>query len=134
MAHHILLIEDEVEMCYILSLILGRAGYRVSVSRDGSDLFGQKPLRPDLILLDKHLEREDGLKICDRIKSDPALHRTIVVMLSAAPVTSVALKHARADDFVLKPFDTKKLITLISKHLTGLSGTPEASGRDFCSH
>lgn len=118
MGKRILLVEDEKELTTILSLILTKAGYEVSVSNDGSDLFRASEDLPDLILLDKHLQNKNGLEICRRLKSDPKRMQIIIIILSGVSFSESDLAHSRADGFLTKPFEIQELLSLLAGYLT----------------
>jgi len=92
-------------------------------------------LKPDLILLDIMLPGDvDGVEICRQIRSDPEMHGTGVVMVTALddPVTRQAAIEAGAADYWLKPINTRNLLDRVRsilnmKHLT----TPRSSMPDM---
>ena len=71
---------------------------------------------PDLVLLDLRLPRLDGLEVLRRIKSHPQWQHTPVVVLttSAAESDVAAAQACRADRFVTKPVDGRRLAQLLA--------------------
>jgi CheY-like chemotaxis protein len=71
--------------------------------------------RPDLILLDLNLPRKDGREVLAEIKSDPALMRIPVVVLttSRAEIDIVKSYNLHANCYVVKPVDLDQFITVI---------------------
>ena len=70
-AAQLLLVEDNESQLRMLSDYLQAKGYRVEVARDGIEAVQQsKALRPDLILMDIHLPRLDGLEAIQMIRED----------------------------------------------------------------
>jgi DNA-binding response OmpR family regulator len=72
-------------------------------------------VRPDLILLDVHMPRLDGLEACRQIRRDPALARTPIVMLTAAgqEADRARGREAGADEYLTKPFSPLALLALV---------------------
>ena len=88
--------------------MLASAGYEVltaSTGLDGLDLVRQR--RPDVLLQDVELPDVDGIEICRRIKSDPDIASTLVVIMSgkwtSAEHQNEGLQ-ARADGYITRPF------------------------------
>ena len=71
--------------------------------------------RPDLILLDLNLPRKDGREVLAEIKSDPALMRIPVVVLttSRAEIDIVKSYNLHANCYVVKPVDLDQFISVI---------------------
>jgi len=116
----ILLVEDDPQAAGILEPILIAKGFSVAVARDGVE--GMEKVRllsPDILLLDVHMPRMNGIELCRRIKSDNELRLTPVVMLTAVADLEKKLEalEAGADDFVNKPYNTVELITRIKSLL-----------------
>jgi two-component system phosphate regulon response regulator PhoB/two-component system alkaline phosphatase synthesis response regulator PhoP len=70
---------------------------------------------PELLLLDLMLPDMDGMEACRRIKSDPALEKLPVIMLTARADIEDRVKGLEygADDYITKPFDTQELVARI---------------------
>ena len=71
--------------------------------------------RPDLILLDLNLPRKDGREVLAEIKSDPALMRIPVVVLttSRAEMDIIKSYNLHANCYVVKPVDLDQFINVI---------------------
>ena len=71
--------------------------------------------RPDLILLDLNLPRKDGREVLAEIKSDPALMRIPVVVLttSRAEMDIIKSYNLHANCYVVKPVDLDQFIEVI---------------------
>src|SRR6266403_4930154 len=81
----ILIIDNNRDFTHSAKLVLERTGrYFVCEENDASMAHKTaQALRPDLILLDIAMPGTDGGEVAARIQSDPALHRTPVVFLTA---------------------------------------------------
>jgi len=79
----ILVVDDDPELLLLTSTVLSRGGYEAMQAATGMDaLEAARKLRPDLVLLDVMLPDMSGLDVCKRIKADPDLRGTLVVLLS----------------------------------------------------
>ena len=75
--------------------------------------------RPDLIVLDLMLPGPSGYEICQRIKDNPTLSSTYVIMLTARGQLTDRQRGLAvgADEYITKPFDPKQLVERIAKAL-----------------
>jgi CheY-like chemotaxis protein len=76
-------------------------------------------VKPDLILLDIAMPETDGGEVAARIESDPTLHRTPIVFLTAL-VTRVETKSGlqiQGDPFLAKPVSIPELVAGIERYL-----------------
>ena len=116
----ILIVEDELEIAENLQALLVAKGHEVFVARDGLEAISRARLeKPQLILLDVLLPKIGGLDVCRMIKSDPALRKVKVVMLtSLGRFGDVETAFERgADDYLIKPVETERLFKKIDKML-----------------
>ena len=109
----ILVVDDDANICELLRLYLTKEGYQVTTANDGEeglDKFNQ--VEPDMVLLDVMMPRMDGLEVCRRIRK---LGNTPVMMLTAKGETfdKVLGLELGADDYMVKPFDTKEVVARI---------------------
>lgn len=108
----VLIVEDDDMVARLLSLMLERAGYTVSTSRNVSGAirnFKQKP--PSAIVLDLMLPDMNGLELCRYVRRDSQLNDTPVIVISAAntPENVEQAMQAGADIFLGKPVSSKEL-------------------------
>src|ERR1700761_3742957 len=86
----ILLVEDDPdhELLTIRALNKSNVGNTVRVARDGAEaielLFGESPIRPQVILLDLKLPKVDGLEVLRRIRESDATRMLPVVVLTSS--------------------------------------------------
>jgi DNA-binding response OmpR family regulator len=104
---HILIIEDNQEVCEMLDILLGQK-YQLHFSHHGNE--GYKlavKLMPQLVICDIMLPGIDGLEICRRLKSDFYTSHIPVVLLTALHSSEHIVKGlaTRADDYIAKPFN-----------------------------
>jgi len=113
----ILLIEDESDMVYALTIQLEAAGYKVLAARDGQKgLDMARKENPDLIILDLMLPKVDGFKICRMLKFDKRYMKIpIIIFTSKAQDQDMKLgREVGADAYITKPFDAQMLLNKIS--------------------
>ena len=120
---HVLVVDDDRNVQRMLADALSRAGFRVTVERDGEAALAAFERQSfDVVLLDVLLPVLNGYEVARRIKSTPRGEQTPVLMLSGIYKTKLhqaqALEKHGAAGFVEKPF---KLTQLFGK-LQGLLG------------
>ncbi len=109
----ILVVDDDTNICELLRLYLTKEGYQVTTANDGEEgLEKFNQLKPDMVLLDVMMPKMDGLEVCRRIRK---LGNTPVMMLTAKGETfdKVLGLELGADDYMVKPFDTKEVVARI---------------------
>ena len=114
--HHILCIEDEVDIQEIIAYNLERAGYLVTLAGDGiKGLELAKTQNPDLILLDVMLPSLNGMQVCERLKAGPKTLSIPIIMLSARSEEAdiIGGLSIGADDYITKPFSQAELLARI---------------------
>lgn len=122
----VLVVEDEPSIASILSAYLEREGLRVRVAQDGEEalqLFRQ--LRPDLVLLDIHLPKVDGVDVLREIRNDG---QTPVIMVTAlaGDVDKLLALRLGADDYVVKPFNPPEVVARVRAVLRRTKASPAA--------
>lgn len=121
MTHKILLVEDNVQNRYLMTFLLERSGYSVTVAEDGQQaLESLASETPDIILMDMQLPRMDGYEATRRIKSDERLKGIPLVALTAHSMKGDRAKAVEAgcDEYVTKPVDADGLVALIERLIT----------------
>jgi len=109
----ILIVDDDKNICELLRLYLEKEGYETAMAHDGENalkVFEEHSF--DLVLLDVMMPRVDGWEACRRIR---AKGNTPIIMLTAKGETfdKVLGLELGADDYVVKPFDTKEVVARI---------------------
>lgn len=113
-SRRVLIIDDEEDLVEMLALRLSSTGlFDVSTAKDGeSGLSRAKELAPDVVLLDSIMPGIDGWEVCRRIREEPALGSTAVVMMTAGTPEDSARKarESGADGLILKPYDHAQVV------------------------
>ena len=118
MARKILLADDSVTAQNMGRKILTDAGYEVVTVNNGSAALKKiAEGKPDLIVLDVYMPGYSGLEVCQRIKENRETAR-IPVLLTVGklePFKPEEARRARADAFVVKPFEASELLSALTK-------------------
>jgi excisionase family DNA binding protein len=110
----VLIVDDDQEIVQMLADLLGRDGrFEIRTATNGFDAgAATKEFRPEIVLLDFMLPDINGNIVCQRIRSDPELADTRIIIISGAvsPEEIETLRNVGADEFIQKPFDIQKLM------------------------
>ncbi len=120
MKKKILIVDDEKQIARMLKIRLESMGYETDIANDGVEgLEKAQQYKPDLIILDVMMPKMDGFEVCRKLKEDPVLKSTPVIMLSvkAEEKANDLGAIAGADDYVAKPFEPEILMGKIKKLL-----------------
>ena len=128
MMDKILVADDDLNICELLRLYLEKEGFEVVMAHDGEEAVAKfESEKPSLILLDIMMPKLDGWQVCRQIrqKSDCP-----IIMLTAKGETfdKVLGLELGADDYVVKPFDTKEIAARIKAVLRRSSPAGTAEG------
>ncbi len=109
----ILVSDDDKNICELLRLYLEKEGYEVSVANDGTQAIAKFNAEcPDMVLLDIMMPGLDGWQVCREIRKKS---NCPIIMITAKGETfdKVLGLELGADDYVVKPFDTKEIVARI---------------------
>ena len=116
----ILLIEDDVDIVFLVRFILERERYTVKVAEEGRAAMAclaDPP--PSLVLLDIMLPFTDGFQLLESIRAQPAWAKVPVVMLTAKAQERDCVRalDAGANDYIVKPFRPEELVARVRRLL-----------------
>ena len=109
----ILVVDDDQNICELLRLYLEKDGFETVVANDGGQALQLAQIHnPDLILLDIMLPVLDGWQVCREIRKTSNVP---IIMLTAKGETfdKVLGLELGADDYMIKPFDSKELVARV---------------------
>jgi len=117
----ILIVEDNAEMVELMQNMLTPVRCQMLIARSGEDALTllhrevTAGREVDLVLLDIMMPEMDGYEVIARIKADPLLRSTSVIMTTALDSTSdkTLSLGMGADDYITKPFDPHELLARI---------------------
>lgn len=119
----ILIVDDQELGRDTLESLLVKEPYQLFFAKDGFEALEiAKKEQPDLILLDVMMPGMDGFETCTKLREDPIISETPVIMVTALDDKDPRIRgiEAGADDFISKPFDRLELRTRI-KTITKLN-------------
>jgi CheY-like chemotaxis protein len=114
----VLCIDDDLLLLGLVRDTLEANGYEAITAADGpSGIELAKRIRPDVILVDVLMPRVSGFEVCRRLRADPGLKSTPIIVLTA--VTDPGLKEkgleAGANLAMPKPFDPMQIVAILDK-------------------
>lgn len=107
---HILVVEDDTEICRLLRLFLETEGYRISFCHHGDEAIEKiRHTKPDLLMLDVMLPGQDGIQICKNVRE---FYSGPILMLTACEddISELTAFKVGADDYVRKPIKPDVLL------------------------
>ncbi len=130
MPKKILLIENDAAFAGEMTGALEGKGFQVRVAADGKEgLEAARDLGPDAIVLCVELPGMSGYSICNKLKKDGVLKGVPLIITSAEATPETFEQHkklkARAEDYLIKPFDGATLIQRIGALLEAPEGAAE---------
>jgi len=108
----VLIIDDNSSVLQSLEFYLQFEGFSVLLASDGASGLKQAAEHPvDIVLLDIEMPLMSGLKVCEKIKSDPTLRHLPVVMMTGRPLRDLVSQAIAAGAALVlgKPFDLDHL-------------------------
>ena len=128
----ILIVDDDTNIAELIELYLTKECFQCMQAYDGEDALKKNTsFRPDLILLDIMLPGIDGYDVCREIRKTSTVP---IIMLSAKGEVfdKVLGLELGADDYIIKPFDSKELVARVKAVLRRYQsgGTQNSSSQD----
>lgn len=111
--HKILIVDDDENIAELISLYLTKECFETKVVYNGESALTEfKSFSPDLILLDIMLPEIDGYDVCREIRKESKIP---IIMLSAKGEVfdKVLGLELGADDYIIKPFDSKEMVARV---------------------
>ena len=109
----ILVVDDDINSCELLRLYIEKEGYDVIIATDGGQAVRKfKTEKPNLVMLDIMLPVLDGWQVCREIRKTSQC--PIIMLTAKGEVFDKVLGlELGADDYVVKPFETKEIVARI---------------------
>lgn len=121
----ILIVDDDENIANLISLYLTKECFETKIVHDGqAALIAFNEYAPNLVLLDLMLPGIDGYEVCREIRKTS---KTPIIMLSAKTEVfdKVLGLELGADDYMIKPFDSKELVARVKAVLRRYNVAPE---------
>lgn len=112
MAERILVVDDSSQLRTVLSTQLRKLGFEVEMAIDGQEgLTKARQFKPALIIMDIQMPKLDGLTATKKMREDPDLAHTPIILLSALGEEQDVIEgiDAGADEYLVKPFRQAEL-------------------------
>jgi two-component system, OmpR family, response regulator len=129
-ALHLLLVDDDKELCSLLSKFLIQHGYRVSIAHNGSEMEQiLESSRVSLVILDLMLPGDDGLVLCRQLRATSTLP---IIMLTAMgdEVDRIIGLEMGADDYIAKVANPRELLARVRAVLRRAGAPAPAAAAD----
>lgn len=126
----ILIVDDDTNIAELIELYLTKECFQCEQAYDGEmALKKQASFHPDLILLDIMLPGIDGYDVCREIRKTSSVP---IIMLSAKGEVfdKVLGLELGADDYIIKPFDSKELVARVKAILRRYKPNPSDTSED----
>jgi DNA-binding response OmpR family regulator len=126
MAEKILVVDDDLDTLKLVGMMLQRQGYNIVAAINGAQALSKVTAeKPDLILLDVMMPDIDGFEVCRRIRAEPSLASTPILMFTAKTQVDDKVQgfEAGADDYLPKPTHPAELLA----HVKALLGRSRVS-------
>ena len=110
---HVAIIDDDAEIRYSLHRVLSSHGYSASTASNGRDgITLARKEQPRVIFLDNRMEGMSGIETLQHLRT--ACPSAMVILMTAFGTTQTAIEAMKygAFDYIIKPFDVKKVLAL----------------------
>jgi CheY-like chemotaxis protein len=129
-AYKLLLADDSITIQKVVELILSEEDFEIKSTSNGEEALAQIPsFRPDIILADIEMPKMNGYQLCEKVKQDPSTSNIPVILLTGAfePIDEELARQVKADDFIVKPFESQDLLNKVNSVL-GVSAAVAEQG------
>jgi two-component system, OmpR family, response regulator len=114
---HILVVDDQKEICEVVQQYLSSEGYRVSVANEGAGMRRiMDDAEVDLVILDLMLPGEDGLTLARQLREESTVG-IIILTGRGETVDRIIGLEMGADDYLPKPFHLRELLARVKSVL-----------------
>ncbi|HTZ11436.1 MAG TPA: response regulator transcription factor [Candidatus Margulisiibacteriota bacterium] len=112
MGKKILIVDDEANICLLVSAFLEKKGFTVITANNGKEgVSAAHKFLPDLILLDINMPKMDGFAVLEKLKHSPETMPIPVIMLSGRGDNESKIKASGSysEYYITKPFELEEL-------------------------
>ncbi|MGF1483979.1 MAG: sigma-54-dependent transcriptional regulator [Opitutales bacterium] len=115
----VLVIDDDQEIRYSLDRVLGARGYTIKGAASGEEgIEVARSEAPQVILLDNRMGGMSGLEALQHLKADNPTSMVIIMTAFGTTQTAIEAMKYGAFDYIIKPFDLKKILGLVEGALS----------------
>jgi CheY-like chemotaxis protein len=133
MPKQLLVADDSLTIRKVIGMVFAVEDVSITFVDNGSDAVARaRELRPDCVLADVLMPGKSGYEVCEAIKADPATASIRVLLLAGnfEPFDEARARAVRADDFIVKPFESQALIDKV-RALVGLPAGVSTPARTY---
>lgn len=124
----ILIVDDDMDMCQLLSRLLAHAGYQVAKAYSGAEALEYlKRNRPNLIISDLRLGDMEGTELLQKVKEDYGFLPFIIITAYDDIKISVNAMKMGACDYVIKPFISDEIMQAVKNAIKDITITPSST-------
>ena len=110
MNKRVLILDDDIDILQICTIVLKKKGFDVQTLNNSSQVVSQvRRYQPHVILMDNWIPGPGGIEATRLLKQDPDTQDIPVIFFSANSNVTQLAREARADYFLQKPFDITEL-------------------------
>ena len=112
----VLVVDDNPQNTELVQAYLESLPVQISTAVDGLDAMAQaERFKPDLVLLDVMMPKMSGFEVCQKIKQNPDLRDTVIIMVTALHEVGDFERAVECgcDDFLTKPVNKLELVTRV---------------------
>ncbi|KAB8332445.1 response regulator [Scytonema tolypothrichoides VB-61278] len=115
----ILLVDDNADMRDYVARLLSERWHIKAVNNGTAALAAIEEQPPDLVLSDVMMPEMDGFQLLNALRANPLTKGIPILLLSARAGEEAAIEglQAGADDYLIKPFSARELVTRVDSHL-----------------
>lgn len=124
---HVLVVDDEEDLCEILKFNLETQGYNVTTAYSGEEALKKELSKFSLILLDVMMGGMNGFDVARRLREDETTSNTPIIFLTAKGTENDKITgfNVGADDYISKPFSIREVLLRIKAVLRRTSKPKE---------
>lgn len=125
--YRILVVDDEEDLCEILSFNLENEGYEVDTANSAEEALQMDLSKYNLLLLDVMMGEISGFKMANMLKKQPATAHIPVIFITAKDTENDLITgfNLGADDYISKPFSLREVMARVKAVLRRTGGNPE---------
>lgn len=112
----VLIIDDDIKLCHVLSIVINKAGYTTYTANDGRA--GIEMLRkesPAVVVLDLRMSGMDGIEVLKQIKKISSETPVIIITAYSRVQSAVEAIKLGAYDYLSKPFDNDEIVITVQR-------------------
>lgn len=115
--------DDEPNICHIVQEVLSMHGYSVETAGDGQEALEKLGKgKFDLVILDVHMPRMEGIQVLEIMRSSPKLQKIGAIMMTSESMMGTINQAFKlgAKEYILKPFKSQDLLAKVNAYFNSL--------------